>query len=196
MENRKAIQFLVVLVLLAATNLITWNIAKNENPNKLVASGSGAPPSPASLPGGMRVISGSAENISESGFTLNVPSYDPSSSGGASRTVIVDNDTVIESMVQKDSATLQREQAAFMEKIKDVQNVNTASPDAGAPIVPPEPFIREKMTLKDIKEGDLVTVTSNEDVSKAKKFTAVRISVQPRMAPPASTVAPSPASQN
>jgi hypothetical protein len=202
MQNTGSFKVLAIVVLLAVTNVITWNVAKSGGSSSIVASSSGMPPSPTSMPGGIRVIGGTVESISDSSFTLNVPSYDPSSQGGSVRTVKVNSDTVLEQMVQKDPATIQKEQTAFMENIKSSQNASGAP--TGAPIVPPEPFSREKIALKDLVKGDMVSVIAGEDVSKAKTFTAVSVAVQQRIAPPSvpdtipssAPAVPSPTSQN
>lgn len=189
MGNRKGLKVVAVIILLVASNYISWNIGKSGSAvpaGKIIAAGGAT----AAIPGGMRAIGGTVDSVSDVEFILKVPSFDPSSSGGMStRTVAIDQATIIERLIQKDSATIQKEQSAFMEQIQKIQNAET-SDTTSAPIVPPEPFKREKISLKDLKAGDMVSVTANEDISKAKKFVAVRVSLQPRVSVPSVPKAP------
>ena len=173
MENRNGLKILAVIVLLVVSNYVSWNVGKSGG----VSSISGVGASPAGIPSGMRAIGGTVESVTDSGFILKVPSFDPSASVMSVRTVSVNQATIIERLIQKDSATIQKEQSAFMEQIKKAQNTQ-GSPATNVPIIPPEPFKREKVLLKDITVGDMVSVSANEDISKAKQFVAVRVSIQ------------------
>ncbi len=96
-------------------------------------------------------------------------------SGTSSQTVAVsiDSSTIIERLVPKDVATLKKEQDAFS---KELQAQGAVGPTNS--IVPPEPFIRTKIAFSDIKVGDSLVVSSNQDLSKLTAFTATQIDVQ------------------
>lgn len=120
-----------------------------------------------------RMLFGTIDKVDGKDLTLKDVQRIPSSASGAADTVTVtiDSVTVIERLVSKDSATLEKEQAAFMKKV-ETQQGSTES------IVPPEPFTRVKIALSDLKAGDFVVVSSNQDLSKLSAFTATRIDVQ------------------
>ncbi|MDO8561890.1 MAG: hypothetical protein Q7S05_03630 [bacterium] len=190
MENRSALKVLGVIVLLVVSNYISWNIGKNGSVGTASNVGGAAPDLP-TPPGGIRVLGGTVDKVSDSGFTMTAFAYDPfASKGPSTRTVSVDANTVIERLIQKDSATMQKEQTAFMEKLKDLQSAKTA-PSADAPPLPPEPFTREEGSLKDLKAGDVVSVAASEDISTAKEFVAARVSIQPSASIPSMPPVPS-----
>lgn len=181
------LKILTVVILLIVSNLISWNVAKNGSLSIPGATGGAAVPTPVQPPDGIHAFGGTVETVSDSGFAFKPSPYDPfASKGPAVRTVTVHAETVIERLIQKDSATVQKEQAAFMEKMKKVQNSGTSS----AANTPPEPFIREKIALADVRAGDLVLVSANEDISTVKQFVAVRVSLQPRVSAPATPSSP------
>ena len=186
MENRSSLKILAVIVLLVVSNYISWNIGKSAS-----ASAPGNAPraetlSPGTIPGGLRGFGGTIESVSDSGFTLRPSTYDQVASKGPSiRNVSVNKDTVIERLIQKDSATIAKEQSAFAEKIAAKDGSNSSSA-----IVPPEPFTRERISLQDIKEGDMVLVYADEDITNAKQFTAARVSLQPSVNLPGAQTSP------
>lgn len=186
MGNSNGLKVLAVVVLLVVSNYISWNVGKSGSLNIQGATESAALPAPVQPPGGIRAFGGTVETISDSGFALKLSPYDPFASKGPSvRNVSVDERTVIELLIQKDNATIQKEQAAFMEKLSASGGKN---PDV--PLTPPEPFIRERIALTDLRAGDSVLVSANEDISKAKEFVATRVSLQPRVSVPAAPSSP------
>lgn len=193
MENRSGLKVLAVVVLLVVSNYISWNVGKSGGLSGLGGQGGATVtlPAPGPIPGGVRNLGGIVESVSDSGFTLKLSAADPFASKGPSvRNVSVDERTVIERLLQKDNATIQKEQTAFMEKLKKAQEGGSASADS-APLTPPEPFTREKISLSDIKAGDMVLVFADEDISIVKQFIAAKVSLQPGVnLPPASAAQP------
>jgi hypothetical protein len=129
-----------------------------------------------------RMVMGVVDGISDQKITLKnfqklPPVGVPKSSDEDKRmTAIVIDTTVIEKIGQKDIKVIQEEQAAFTKKMQEQAG---KAPEAGVlPIVPPEPFTREKITLQDIKSGDSITVFAGEDISKLDEFTASRIEIR------------------
>jgi hypothetical protein len=119
------------------------------------------------------MVLGTVDSISGKEITLKEVKRIPDTASGAvsqSVTVTVESSTVIERLVAKDPAVLQKEQDAFMKKVQ--------AQGPGDSIVPPEPFTRTKITLDAIKAGDVVVASSNQDISKLTAFTATRIDVQ------------------
>ncbi len=189
MGNSSALKVLGVIILLAVVSFISWQIGKVGNLGGTDNAGDSAPP--AAVPGGMRGFNGVVESVADASLTVRVSSSVPlASQGPAVRVVAVGGDTVIERLVQKDNATIQKEQAAFMKEIKKIQDAEAGSA-AGTLPMPPEPFTRERISLKEIKAGDMVLVYADEDVTTAKQFTATRISLQPSVNLPGTTSSPS-----
>ena len=184
------LKIVAVVILLIVSNLISWNVAKNRGVS-VSGAVSAALPAPVPPPGGVRAFGGTIESVSDTGFALKLSPYDPFASKGPTvRAVTVQAETVLERLIQKDPATIQKEQTAFMEKISAKGGPASGGQNPSAPIVPPEPFIREKISLTDLQAGDLVLVSANKDISTAKEFVAVRVSLQPRIDVPATASSP------
>lgn len=101
--------------------------------------------------------------------TRKMPSKITSGDLTESIVVTVDNATVIENLIQKDSESIKKDLADFVEKQK--QNTTT-------PTIPPEPFTRARVAFEDIKVGDILVVFSSVDISNLKSFVATRINIQ------------------
>ena len=176
MENNSTFKVLAVIVLLVVSNFISWNIGKNGNTS--ISAGAGTFPA---IPGGIRNVGGIVGEVSSSSFTLNISSSPYTTKGPSVRTVSVTADTVIERLTLKSIAILQKEQTAFLEQLKKEQGIGIATTtDASKRLTPPDSFTRETISLKDIKAGDMVSVSANEDISTTKQFTATRVSLQVR----------------
>ena len=194
MENRNALKILAVVVLLVVSNYISWNVGKSGGLEMSGSAGNVGLPAPGPIPGGVRGFGGTVENVSDSGFTLRLFAYDPFASQGPSlRNVTVNKETILERLIQKDNATIQKEQTAFMEKISAGGGSATGGENQSAPLTPPEPFTRERISLNDIKAGDMVLVSAGEDIATAKQFIATRVSLQPSVTLPGTTSSPAPA---
>ena len=201
MENKNGLKILAIVVLLVIVSYISWSVGKSGG---LGTSGGAALPAPGPIPGGIRGFGGTVENVSDSGFTLRLSAYDPLASQGPSlRNVAVNTETILERLIQKDNATIQKEQTAFMEKISaggaapaGGQGSASGGENQSEPLTPPEPFIREKISLNDIKAGDMVLVSAGEDIATAKQFIATRVSLQPSVSLPGTASSPTaPAAQ-
>ena len=122
---------------------------------------------------GIHMVFGMVDSVSGKEITLkDVKRIPDTASGTISQPVVVtvDFSTIIERLVAKDSAVLQKEQDVFMKKVQ--------AQGPGDSLVPPEPFVRTKITLDAIKAGDFIVASSNQDISKLTAFTATRIDVQ------------------
>lgn len=87
----------------------------------------------------------------------------------ATRTVRISPDTKVVKLVAKDPKVFQAELAKF-----------NASPSAGA--AAPRPYTETSVSAEAIKIGDLVTVTTAENVKAMKEFTASEVRVELSMA--------------
>jgi len=126
----------------------------------------------------VNTVVGTVESISGQEVTLQNAKRIPEGSADKLGTVVVmvDSATVIERLVQKDVAILNKEMATFIEASKKSQT-QTVSAGAAA-VVPPEPFTRKEITIGDIKVGDILVAHSAVSLPELSAFTATRIEVQ------------------
>lgn len=129
------------------------------------------------LPGDIRVLSGTVVAVGES--SLSVRPFSSSGDSAKPVNVLVGESTVIEALTYKQPETMRKEQAAFDEALK---RMVPGTP----PPIPPEPFAREKLALKEIKAGDRVVINAEENILGKTEFIASRIGVEPAIAPPPS----------
>jgi hypothetical protein len=124
-----------------------------------------------------KTIIGTIDTVSGSTIMLkNVSSSDPLSKANLeNRTVQIAPDTKVYRLVQKDKTQFLSETEAFQSKVRDRMSGKDNSED---PIVPPQPQSKENATPSDLKAGQFVTITSNEDIADAKEFTAQEINIQ------------------
>ena len=132
------------------------------------------------LPGGMEIknLSGTVDKISGNIITIkNVSSVDPlSDSSLDTRTVQISSNTKFYQLVQKDSAEYQKEMSDFQSKMQE-QMKNPSS--TAQPITPPMPQNKKEIALSDLKEGQNITVVSDDDIKDKKEFSATEVVVQP-----------------
>ena len=123
---------------------------------------------------GARVVSGTVEKINGDEITIKTFRVSQTESKSVEQIVVVNQETVIEKLIQKDSAVFNKEQTAFVENMKKMQS----SGEIPTNIIPPEPFTREKATIGDIKTGAMIMVIAKQDDSKSNKIMAEKISIQ------------------
>lgn len=85
--------------------------------------------------------------------------------------VAVNPETVITRRTLKDAETLQREEIAFAEALDSFDPASSEIPE------PPEPFVEETISLADIKSGDMINVSTLENIRESSNFTASAISI-------------------
>lgn len=165
----------VVFILVAGVGLGGWQMGYR--------AGAVAQKSNLLAPGisDVRSISGAVEKVGESSITVKLMSQ-PGSLSLSTRVVNVDKDTVIERMVPKDQETYQKEQATFMEKMKNQKPGEVLK----EPLTPPMPFSREVIKISDIKVGENVNVLAKDNIANKKEFLATSISIMqaPTLPPP------------
>lgn len=139
-----------------------------------------------STPSEVRQLSGSIKAIDGETLTLSVqyprdPFGDPSLD---ERTVAIDGNTKIVVLVQKEQKVFEKELADYQNKIS-AQKPGTL-PDPSKLPTPPQIFDKKDGDLSSLKVGQIVNITTTENVKDVKKFTATTIEVS-------ATTAPSPA---
>ena len=183
----KKLNSVVVLVALVVVGFVSWQLGYKEGISKGGLPGQLTGLSPQSFE--MRGTSGIVEKIGNSDITIKTFTQGLSGENNlSSRVVLITQDTIIERLTQKDTETINKEQAVFMGKMKKSQTSIGVPADTELPL-PPEPFTREKISLKDIKVGDNAIVTADENIATKSRFTAKNISVQvmPNIAVPVIT---------
>jgi hypothetical protein len=88
---------------------------------------------------------------------------------GAQMVITVDQSTTVERFMHKDMSVFAKELEAFNQN----QSRSTSTPP-----IPPKPFTLVKVTLSDIKVGDIVTASSLKDIATLTTFTATTIAIQ------------------
>ncbi len=166
-DTRYGLWLILALVFLG---LVYWYVS--------VPQGAMRPPPP--LPGGasspqsgagLWTMLGTVESVDGDMVTIETM---PSSKGAAAqkRSIDIGSSTVIERVVLKDQAELQKEFAEFSAQEKD-----------GTKAAPPPPFLKKTITLAELKKGDCVIVTLGEAAGAAARPTATVVIVQPPTLP-------------
>jgi len=91
------------------------------------------------------------------------------------RIVIADENTKIYYVEQKDQAQFQKESDEF-HKMMEEKAKN--SEEISEPIMPPAMFSQDEINFSDIKAGQQMTVTAQENIKDIKEFKAIEIIVQ------------------
>lgn len=152
-----------------------WNAAQE----KLEQSGI-LRPEPAeifSLSGTITNISGNTISIKADPVVVN-PLAEPAPE---SRKIVITPNTKIIKQSPRSPEELNAEQEKYRSEITNLE------PDA-APPTPPSPFTEEELEITDLKVGDNISVTSEENIKSSSQFEAIeiRLTVAPeRPAPPA-----------
>ncbi len=118
------------------------------------------------LSGTIKSVSGNsiALDVSAPNFYQNVPLL---------RTVRITNRTTIIKFEQKDSTTFRNEYADFQKKTARLPT----GPGSGVQLVPPNPFRQTVGTLADLKAGQSVSVTANENIATKESFDAASVQI-------------------
>jgi hypothetical protein len=115
----------------------------------------------------LHILSGSVTAISGNSITIHLLST-PQDSTLADRNIIIDYSTKIIKTVQKDDKTFQDEITVFSKKVQE----SKTKPQL---LLQPEPFTRVTADASEISIGDIVTVTSVENIFLKKSFTASEV---------------------
>lgn len=91
------------------------------------------------------------------------------------RIIETDEHTKIYQLVEKDQEQLQREMDEFQQKMQEqTNNLEVFS----EPIMPPELFIKQEISLDKIQTDQQITVMAEQDIKETKQFKAVEIVIQ------------------
>jgi hypothetical protein len=98
------------------------------------------------------------------------------------RIIIVDSNTKIIKLAEKDMAEYEKEMAEFDKQMGE----QMAGPDPMVELpMPPEFYTRESADISSIVAGQMITVSAGEDIKEKKEFKATEITIQSSLAMPA-----------
>lgn len=127
----------------------------------------------------IRQLYGEIKEINGDKITLKIRPLEPLADVSLdTRTVVVDKTTKIYSLEMKDSKEYLAEMAAYNKKI---QPINSTAPFT--PIAPPDGFKKSEISLADLKVGQMINVTAENNIKTIKEFTALEISYNQLVAP-------------
>lgn len=93
------------------------------------------------------------------------------------RTVQISGDTKIYQLVQKDFAQIQKEMEEFQSKMKtQAESKDAANVES---LTPPMPQDKKEVAIGDLKEGQQISITANENIKDKKEIAAAEINIQP-----------------
>ncbi len=165
-----------------------WEAAKK----RLSDSGFGTPMANLEI----KNLTGQVTAVKGNAITLKIRPLEPLADPSLDeRTVIVDSNTKIYVLAQKDQAEYQKEMEDFnkkmQEQLKNPPKPGQAPASPAGAIMPPELFVKKSASLSDIKVGATISVVAvDKDIKNVKQFTAAEIIVQPATAIAPTAAAP------
>jgi hypothetical protein len=123
----------------------------------------------------MTEVVGNITEVKDASFTMSVDAstVNPLVQGvPMRREVVLTKDTKITGMVKKDPAVYAKEAKDYDKKFAAAAAAGEALKDP-----PPSQFVEKTLTIKDLVQGDHVTVTAASNVKTAEKFEAVSVAV-------------------
>lgn len=118
-------------------------------------------------------LSGTIKSVSRGSFILEASVSNPFQDIPLLRMVRMTDRTSIIKFEQKDSATLRAESLEFEKKIAKLQ----IGPGSGIQLVPLNPFRETTGTFADLKTGQSVTVTAQENIATKESFDATTVRI-------------------
>jgi uncharacterized protein YkvS len=139
----------------------------------------------------IKSVFGQVKKIEGKNITLKIRSLEPLADPNLDeRTVVVNENTKIYQLEQKNQKDYQKEMDEFNKKLQE-QTKTSALGQIGL-LTPPEFFTKKTVALADIKVGQQLTVIAADNIKEAKEIKALEISLQfiPSSIPSASNILP------
>lgn len=133
-----------------------------------------------SAPEGMEIksVSGTIQKIEGDKLTVKINPLEPLADPDLdTRIITIDSNTKVTLSAQKDPAQFQKEMEEFQVRMKQSQE-NQELAQTTEPSMFPTPFEKKEIKVSDLKVGQQISVTANEDIKDKKEFIAVQIDVQ------------------
>ena len=132
-------------------------------------------------PDDVRSLSGTVTRVDGSSITIHTFSTNPFDDPAlADRIITVTKDTKITKISLGDPKVFQAEMEAFMKRVQGGKGTPALPP------TPPQPTTTT-ISISGIAKGDILNVTTAENIKTMKTFTASDIQVQPGSVPPPSS---------
>ena len=121
----------------------------------------------------INTLSGTIKTVSGRSIALDVNLPNPFQDVPLLRTVRITDKTTIIKFEQKDPAIFRTESLEFQRKTVKLPT----GPGSSVQLVPPSPFREKPGALADLKIGQSVSVTANEDIAAKESFDAASINI-------------------
>jgi len=127
-------------------------------------------------PDDVRILSGTVTAIDGNRLAFRINSVNPFDDPAlANRTIIVNDSTAVLKLTQKDPKVFQAE---MIESRRAKQGAMATSTPIATSVTP---YIQTAGSVKDIAEGDSLTVFASENIKTSKEFPAKEISIMPKL---------------
>lgn len=166
--NKQQITRIIIVVALVA-GVLGYVIGAGSSGRMSFLGGFGAGNLP-SMPDS-NSISGGVKSIQGNIITLSTPSGNPRDEAPKERQVTVTSATEITKLENKSAETIKKEQEDYGKKMASWK------PGSGVPPVQPSLSVEKKISVSDIKAGDLVNVLAAILIRLEEKFEATKITV-------------------
>jgi hypothetical protein len=125
--------------------------------------------------GEIKSLSGTAEKISDNKISLKIRPIGPLDDPDLDqREVIIGSNTKIFKIVEKDAKTYQKEAAEMKEKAKGMKGEEAIL----SSMLSPSMYEKKEVKVSDIRSGDGLVISSNDNIRNKKEFTAAQIEIQ------------------
>ncbi|MDP2736685.1 MAG: hypothetical protein Q8O59_02770 [bacterium] len=128
-----------------------------------------------------KIIDGKIKEIKDGQISLDVYPINPLADPALDQRIIkVDETTKIYKQAEKTAEQIKQDNEAFNKQMAEFNQKMKEQPVGQPPMPPrpPEPFGKQEIKLTDLKVGDQIMITAEDDIHAAKEFTAEEISVQ------------------
>ena len=136
-----------------------------------------------SMPGGIQYLNNAkVKSISGSDIVVefDASKLDIFQEGMVTKTVKIPETVTITQQIPKTADEMNKEREEYQKKIAELQkkSVTGATSEISVPpIMPPTPFTIKEIKISDLKEGDILNIRSNTDISKTDAFEASSVTL-------------------
>jgi len=129
---------------------------------------------------GLGIQSATVKSVSDNSIVVEFDAslLDFFAEGKLTKTVTVPDTVAVQQNIPKPMEDYQKEEDAFRQKIEDMNKKIAAGETANYEnIQPPTPYTIKKLEVKDLKAGDVISVTSAADISKSDTIEATGVTL-------------------
>jgi len=127
----------------------------------------------------IKTVMGTIQEVNNDKIILKIFPLEPLADSSLDIRVVEIANAKIYKFIEKDQEQFQKEMKEFDAKMeKQVENFNPEVVDMSEPLMPPDMFTKQLVSLNDIKVGQQLTVETNTDIKEVKQFKASEIAIQ------------------